>query len=89
MTDSLRPIQVGDELHGYCGGYFGRDDYDCGIVEAIGHDWVIKRPRDSYGDLGSARAATGKGILQELAQYRTPDPYGCWSGQCSMKAWQP
>lgn len=24
----LKVFSVGDELHGYCNGYFGRDDYD-------------------------------------------------------------
>lgn len=37
------PLRVGDVLHGYCGGAFGRDSYECKRVEAIGADWVICR----------------------------------------------
>lgn len=84
MSD-LRPIQVGDELHGYCGGYFGRDDYACGIVEAVGPDWVIKRVYDRYDESAVASAATGPGILRELAQYRKPNPDGCDWGICPMR----
>lgn len=83
MSDP-RPIQVGDELHGYCGGYFGRDDFDCGIVEAVGPDWVIKRVHGRYREDATAAAATGIGILKELAQYREPRSDGCQWGTCPM-----
>jgi hypothetical protein len=87
VTDSPRPIQVGDELHGYCGGYFGRDHYDCGIVEAVGRDWLVLRTMDA-GDPSHAISATGPGILQELARYRIPDPSGCKWGQCDLRPWR-
>lgn len=37
------PLRVGDILHGYVGGYFGRDHYDCCRIEAIGKDWIVAR----------------------------------------------
>lgn len=61
----MRPLQVGDELHGYCEGEFGRDYYECGYVEAIGRDWLILRTLS-----GQATGAFGAGILQRLAKYR-------------------
>lgn len=60
-----RPIAVGDRIHGYCGGYFGRDHYDCGTVEAVGKDWVVARsPR------GEVFVTTGHDILMQLTEYR-------------------
>lgn len=43
MSDRSVPLRVGDMLYGYCGGAFGRDDYDDKRVEAIGADWVVAR----------------------------------------------
>lgn len=64
----MRPLAVGDRIHGYCGGYFGRDHYDCGTVEAIGADWVVARTPH-----GRAFSQTGKNILIDLAEYRSND----------------
>lgn len=74
MTSSTdpRPLAVGDRIHGYCGGYFGRDHYDCGIVEAVGRDWAIFRTT-TWPNFGDAFAATGETILIDLAEYRDND----------------
>jgi hypothetical protein len=34
---------VGEVVHGFAGGAFGRDSYDCRRVEAVGHDWIVTR----------------------------------------------
>lgn len=39
----VRPLTVGDMIHGHVAGYFGRDYYDCARVEALGSDWVVVR----------------------------------------------
>ena len=39
----VRPLRIGDVLHGFCGGAFGRDSYADKRVEAIGTDWVVVR----------------------------------------------
>lgn len=39
----MTPLRIGDVLHGYCGGAFGRDHYACSRVEAIGSDFVVVR----------------------------------------------
>lgn len=50
-------IKVGDVIHGYAFGIFGRDHYECSRVEAIGSDWVVVRtiedgiPRFSSGGI--------------------------------------
>lgn len=36
-------LNVGDRIHGFAGGFFGRDSYDCRTVEHVGRDWVITR----------------------------------------------
>lgn len=64
MTNS-RPLAVGDRIHGYCGGYFGRDHYDCGTVEAIGSDWLVARTPE-----GKAFSECRPNILMTLAEYR-------------------
>lgn len=39
----MNPLQVGQVIHGFAGGAFGRDSYACRRVEAIGVDWVVTR----------------------------------------------
>lgn len=62
-------VQVGDVLHGYCGGYFGRDSYECKRVEAVGPDWVVCRENADYGS-PSVMTAVGKDIRRILVSYR-------------------
>lgn len=38
---ALPRLRVGDVLHGFCYGYFGRDSYGEKTVIAIGPDWVL------------------------------------------------
>jgi hypothetical protein len=66
------PLAVGDVLHGFCGGYFGRDHYDCCVIEAVGPDWIVTRAldRDDYGT--GLDFAAGREDLAQLRQYRTP-----------------
>lgn len=84
-------IQVGDRLHGHCGGYFGRDHYTCGTVEAIGPDWIVLRYQD-YGQ-PAVGMTSGKDVLIRMEEYRENDPahrcpfYGAGAyEQCSF--WQ-
>lgn len=65
-TDANRPLAVGDVLHGYCGGTFGRDHYACCAVEAVGPDWVVVRDLDG----GSVDSASGRETLAHLREYR-------------------
>lgn len=40
---SPAPLSVGDVIHGYAEGAFGRDSYNCRRVEAVGPDWIVTR----------------------------------------------
>jgi hypothetical protein len=70
QSTSRRPLAIGDHIHGYCGGYFGRDHYKCGVVEAIGPDWVVFRTVLNWREDRGAYAATGPNVLIDLAEYR-------------------
>jgi hypothetical protein len=38
-----RPLAVGDVIHGFAYGAFGRDHYNCVRIEAAGPDWIVAR----------------------------------------------
>jgi hypothetical protein len=38
---------VGDVIHGFAYGAFGRDHYDCVRIEAVGPDWIVARNPDA------------------------------------------
>ena len=46
----MTKLLIGQILYGFCGGYFGRDDYGDKRIEAIGADWVVAR-HISEGDV--------------------------------------
>lgn len=52
---SAAPLTVGDVIHGFAEGAFGRDSYQCRRVEAVGPDWIVTR--DSLGFLALADGA--------------------------------
>lgn len=39
----IHDFKVGDVIHGFCGGVFGRGSYACRRVEAVGPDWIVTR----------------------------------------------
>lgn len=41
-----RPLAVGDVIHGFAHGAFGRDHYHCVRIEAVGRDWIVARDPD-------------------------------------------
>jgi hypothetical protein len=41
-----RPLTIGDVIHGFAHGVFGRDHYHCVRVEAVGPDWIVARNPD-------------------------------------------
>lgn len=36
-------LRVGDQIHGFANGHFGRDSYACRVIEAEGRDWFVTR----------------------------------------------
>lgn len=80
--DLERPLAVGDALHGFCGGYLGRDHYDCCRVEALGPDWVVTRTdNDIVNVLGFA---SGAQTLLQLRRYRQESDY-CHTRPCPVQ----
>lgn len=41
MTNRIE--YIGRVLYGFCGGFFGREEYDEKCIEAIGKDWIVAR----------------------------------------------
>jgi|APSaa5957512535_1039671.scaffolds.fasta_scaffold667385_2 hypothetical protein len=62
-----KPLQVGDKLHGYCGGHFGRNSYGDKRVEGVGADWVVARDEKE-------EVVFFEGDPADLEQYRKPEP---------------
>jgi hypothetical protein len=44
---TAKPLAVGDVIHGFAYGTFGRDHFHCVKVEAVGPDWIVARHPDS------------------------------------------
>lgn len=62
------PLTVGDVIHEFARGAFGRDHYDCTKIEAAGPDWIVAR--DADGDLSFA---SGRETLERLIMARDED----------------
>ena len=60
---TARPLAVGDVIHGFAYGAFGRDHYDCVRIEAVGPDWLVARDPDN-GRLVFASGRRALGFLQ-------------------------
>lgn len=64
------PLAVGDVIHGFASGAFGRDHYDCVRIEAVGPDWIVARePRSVLGDDGPC-FASGRSALESCIEAR-------------------
>lgn len=66
-----RPLAVGDVIHWFARGAFGRDHYDCVKIEAAGLDWIVAR-----GAKGGPSFAAGRKSLTLLIEVRDEDPCG-------------
>lgn len=72
-----RPLAVGDVIHGFAYGAFGRDHYDCVRVEAVGPDWIVARDPDNPA--GGPSFTSGRRSLELCQQARDEGhrtPYG-------------
>ena len=61
------PLAVGDVIHGFANGVFGRDHYECTRIEAVGRDWIVCRDAD-----GGISFAAGRKSLELCQANRTP-----------------
>jgi hypothetical protein len=69
------PLKVGDVIHGFAQGGFGRDHYDCVKIEAAGPDWIVARAED-----GGVSFAAGERSLKHLIMVRDSD--SCPEDEC-------
>jgi len=68
----VSPLRVGELIHGFVGGQFGRDHFDCSRIEAIGADWVVARPLEpTYPPVFAA----GAYVLDAVADARGESDY--------------
>jgi hypothetical protein len=67
---------VGDVIHGFAYGAFGRDHYDCVRVEAVGPDWIVARAPGSFAIMASGH--------EELRLCQQARDEGCV--ECILKA---
>jgi hypothetical protein len=74
-----RPLAIGDVIHGFAQGGFGRDHYDCTKIEAAGLDWIVAR--DVNGDLSFA---SGEEDLRFLMRVRDEDAACEEEGGCPL-----
>lgn len=73
-----KPLAVGDVIHGFAQGGFGRDHYDCVKIEAAGRDWIVARDAD-----GDVSFASGERSLKHLIMVRDTD--SCPEGECPVE----
>lgn len=74
-------VREGERLHGYCGGYFGRDATSCKVVVGVGLDgtWVVVRGADGW-QARDRFMAKGSTVAEELRHYLEREDTG--SGLC-------
>lgn len=77
--DSPRPLGIGDVIHGFAQGGFGRDHYDCVRIEAAGRDWIVARDAD-----GGVSFASGERSLRHLIMVRDSD--SCPEDVCPVES---
>jgi hypothetical protein len=75
---SGEPLKIGDVIHGFAQGGFGRDHYDCVKIEAAGTDWIVARDAD-----GDVAFASGERSLKHLIMVRDTDR--CPEGECPVE----
>lgn len=79
MTKAI-PFAVGDVIHGFAFGAFGRDSYACRWVEHVGPEWIVTRNGhgvEKRGDHGEVEFCTAlRAPTVEQAACRD----WCWDG---------
>ncbi|MFJ6540559.1 hypothetical protein ACIQMP_07925 [Streptomyces sp. NPDC091385] len=70
---SRQPLAVGQIIHGFAYGAFGRDHYHCVRIEAVGPDWIIARDPDPDALWTGPSFTAGRRLL-ELCQQARDEP---------------
>lgn len=70
-------MEIGDVVHGFAGGFFGRDSYDCRELEEKGPDWLLFRNKNGQVELFVGNKQRQKGLLE----YKKPNNCECLDDQ--------
>jgi len=65
---------IGKVLHGFCGGFFGRDSYTDKCIEAEGRDWIVVRERSGKPNFAWFNDADHKQSM--IDEYSKPEDPG-------------
>ncbi len=69
-------LYVGQILHGYCGGMFGRDSYGDKRIEAVGVDWCVARESDRNPVFATSVGTSWDNITEMLEELTRVDSAG-------------
>ncbi|MGW5989477.1 hypothetical protein ACWFRT_13865 [Streptomyces anulatus] len=76
-SQANRPLAVGDGIHGFAHGAFGRDHHRCVRIEAAGPDWIVARAPDAITDHDGPSFVSGQSSLELVREARDePCPEG-------------
>ena len=72
------PLAVGDVIHGFAYGAFGRDHYHCVRIEAVGPDWIVARgPDDTWHDHSFTAGRRSLELCQQARDEPCPNGLPC------------
>jgi len=64
----LRVFKVGDEIFGYCNGFFGRDDYDDKTCVVVTPKYAVFENDNGEGTLLTYSEALAQDLVEEWKQ---------------------
>lgn len=74
---TARPLAVGDVIHGFAYGAFGRDHYHCVRIEAVGPDWIVARPDNHWHGLSFVAGRRDLELCQQARDEPCPNDDPC------------
>lgn len=80
LEQARRPLAVGDVIHGYAYGAFGRDHYECVRIEAVGPDWIVARGDDEWPGPSFAADREALVLCQRARDEPCPNDSSCQLG---------
>ncbi|MFD7554153.1 hypothetical protein ACFV9E_06385 [Streptomyces sp. NPDC059835] len=78
---TTRPLAVGDVIHGFAHGAFGRDHYHCVRIEAVGPDWIVARPDVDWHGLSFVADRRSLELCQQARDEPCPNDDPCPFGE--------
>ncbi len=67
---------VGDRIHGFCNGYFGRDDYESKVCIMVSRKYAVFQYDDGTASVLNASSDDEmRNISEDSKEWRKPDVY--------------